>query len=263
MKHTKKTALTAAMLTAAMSMTAGVTLTSCYPQIVYGPPESYETPTNPSEPAPSAYEPSTEEIQDVYGPPIYFETTTVEEMVPQPDYGPMPAWTTETTAVTQDPVITTTEMEAQPTYGPEFFCGDITHDNVVDTFDLIAMRQLFTKNKLGKIPYSPEADLNYDGKVSLADLVTLNKFMLGNKEYFTKETGVPTTTTEKTRYQPDPVTTTEMEFVAVYGPPAWFEESTETTTVPDEIDEPDVTTTTEAQLDPLYGPPSWFGKEDK
>ena len=212
----------------------------------------------------SAYDPSEEPIQDVYGPPIYFETTTVEEMVPQPDYGPMPAWTTETTAVTQDPVITTTEMEAQPTYGPEFFCGDITHDNVVDTFDLIAMRQLFTKNKLGKIPYSPEADLNYDGKVSLADLVTLNKFMLGNKEYFTKETGVPTTTTEKTWYQPDPVTTTtEMEFVAVYGPPAWFEESTETTTVPDEIDESDVTTTTEAQLDPLYGPPSWFGKEDK
>lgn len=237
MKKTDKTALTAAAFAAALNI------------VPMGA---------------SAYDPSEEPIQDVYGPPIYFETTTVEEMVPQPDYGPMPAWTTETTAVTQDPVITTTEMQAQPTYGPEFFCGDITHDNVVDTFDLIAMRQLFTKNKLGKIPYSPEADLNYDGKVSLADLVTLNKFMLGNKEYFTKETGVPTTTTEKTWYQPDPVTTTtEMEFVAVYGPPAWFEESTETTTVPDEIDEPDVTTTTEAQLDPLYGPPSWFGKEDK
>ena len=237
MKKTDKTALTAAAFAAALNI------------VPMGA---------------SAYDPSEEPIQDVYGPPIYFETTTVEEMVPQPDYGPMPAWTTETTAVTQDPVITTTEMEAQPTYGPEFFCGDITHDNVVDTFDLIAMRQLFTKNKLGKIPYSPEADLNYDGKVSLADLVTLNKFMLGNKEYFTKETGVPTTTTEKTWYQPDPVTTTtEMEFVAVYGPPAWFEESTETTTVPDEIDETDVTTTTEAQLDPLYGPPSWFGKEDK
>ncbi len=237
MKKTDKTALTAAAFAAALNI------------VPMGA---------------SAYDPSEEPIQDVYGPPIYFDTTTVEEMVPQPDYGPMPAWTTETTAVTQDPVITTTEMEAQPTYGPEFFCGDITHDNVVDTFDLIAMRQLFTKNKLGKIPYSPEADLNYDGKVSLADLVTLNKFMLGNKEYFTKETGVPTTTTEKTWYQPDPVTTTtEMEFVAVYGPPAWFEESTETTTVPDEIDEPDVTTTTEAQLDPLYGPPSWFGKEDK
>lgn len=237
MKKTDKTALTAAAFAAALNI------------VPMGA---------------SAYDPSEEPIQDVYGPPIYFETTTVEEMVPQPDYGPMPAWTTETTAVTQDPVITTTEMEVQPTYGPEFFCGDITHDNVVDTFDLIAMRQLFTKNKLGKIPYSPEADLNYDGKVSLADLVTLNKFMLGNKEYFTKETGVPTTTTEKTRYHPDPVTTTtEMEFVAVYGPPAWFEESTETTTVPDEIDDPDVTTTTEAQLDPLYGPPSWFGKEDK
>ena len=237
MKKTDKTALTAAAFAAALNI------------VPMGA---------------SAYDPSEEPIQDVYGPPIYFETTTVEEMVPQPDYGPMPAWTTETTAVTQDPVITTTEMEAQPTYGPEFFCGDITHDNVVVTFDLIAMRQLFTKNKLGKIPYSPEADLNYDGKVSLADLVTLNKFMLGNKEYFTKETGVPTTTTEKTWYQPDPVTTTtEMEFVAVYGPPAWFEESTETTTVPDEIDESDVTTTTEAQLDPLYGPPSWFGKEDK
>lgn len=233
MKKTDKTALTAAAFAAALNI------------VPMGA---------------SAYDPSEEPIQDVYGPPIYFETTTVEEMVPQPDYGPMPAWTTETTAVTQDPVITTTEMEAQPTYGPEFFCGDITHDNVVDTFDLIAMRQLFTKNKLGKIPYSPEADLNYDGKVSLADLVTLNKFMLGNKEYFTKETGVPTTTTEKTWYQPDPVTTTtEMEFVAVYGPPSWFGLETTTAIAPEE----DPVTTTENNYSTVYGPPSWFGGEDK
>jgi len=114
MKHTKKTALTAAMLTAAMSMTAGVTLTSCYPQIVYGPPESYETPTKPSEPAPSAYEPSTEEIQDVYGPPPVEEEDTSAAVT---EVDVLPEETT--TVTTEDSTDSTTKpVDMQLVYGP-------------------------------------------------------------------------------------------------------------------------------------------------
>ena len=58
MKHTKKTALTAAVLSAAVS------LSSCNGgddlQAVYGPPQ---------------YEPSSENVQEVYGPPETSETT--------------------------------------------------------------------------------------------------------------------------------------------------------------------------------------------
>ena len=112
MKHTKKTALTAALLTAAVSMTAGVTLTSCYPQVVYGPPESYETPTKPTES--TTYEPSTEEIQDVYGPPpVEYEDTTAS--VTEADV--LPDETTEA-AVTDSNDMTTKPVNMQVVYGP-------------------------------------------------------------------------------------------------------------------------------------------------
>ena len=65
MKHTYKTALTAAMLTAAVSMASAAALTSCHPSMVYGPPD-YE------------YEPSSEDIQEEYGPPVAYEDETEE-----------------------------------------------------------------------------------------------------------------------------------------------------------------------------------------
>ncbi len=111
MKHTKKTALTAAMLTAAVSMASAVTLTSCYPQIAYGPPESDETAASADEPA--SYEPSTEEIQDVYGPPPAVDEdepilTTKIEVLPE-----------ETTAGTVDESTETTKaLNMQVVYGP-------------------------------------------------------------------------------------------------------------------------------------------------
>jgi len=84
-KHTKKTALTAAVLTAAMS------LVSCTGgdddmQTVYGPP-------------PTSYEPSSEEMQEVYGPP-----PTSEE-------------TTDSTAETTEPT-ETAPQNMQVVYGP-------------------------------------------------------------------------------------------------------------------------------------------------
>lgn len=75
MKHTKKTALTAAVLAAAMGLSACEGGSEVV-ETVYGPP--------------SAYVPETEEIQDVYGPPPVVseetepvETTTVIEVLPE------------------------------------------------------------------------------------------------------------------------------------------------------------------------------------
>ena len=86
-----------------------------------------------------------DDVQDVYGPPVYFETTTFEEPVPQPDYGPIPAWTTETTAVSEETTTDVTEIVPQPTYGPPIPTGDMDFDGLVDSFDLINMRKLFSK----------------------------------------------------------------------------------------------------------------------
>jgi hypothetical protein len=92
MKHTAKTALTAAILTAAVSLTACNGDDSGY-ATVYGPP--------------SAYEPETEVQEDVYGPPPVMEeetdppeTTTVIDIKPA-----------ETSA-------TTVEKRFQTVYGP-------------------------------------------------------------------------------------------------------------------------------------------------
>lgn len=70
MKKTKKTALTAAVLSAAVSLSACNWFGSEY-QVVYGPPpeeyeeEATEEATEPTE----QFEPSEQEIQFVYGPP--------------------------------------------------------------------------------------------------------------------------------------------------------------------------------------------------
>ena len=113
MKHTKKTALTAAMLTAAVSMASAVTLTSCFPQTAYGPPDSGEPAVSVAEP--TTYEPSTEEIQDVYGPPPAFEdedepiVTTKIEVLPEETMDANAAENTETT---------TKAVNMQVVYGP-------------------------------------------------------------------------------------------------------------------------------------------------
>ncbi|MDO4863356.1 MAG: hypothetical protein Q4A05_04215 [Ruminococcus sp.] len=97
MKHTKKTALTAALLTAAGC------LVSCN-----GEPSSLQTEYGP----PPVYEPATEEIQDVYGPPPFEEedttmvTTTIDIL---PD---------ETTTVSESEETSTKPVDMQLVYGP-------------------------------------------------------------------------------------------------------------------------------------------------
>ncbi|MDO4863357.1 MAG: dockerin type I repeat-containing protein [Ruminococcus sp.] len=186
----------------------------------------------------AAYDPSEEPIQDVYGPPVYFETTTPEQMTPQPDYGPMPAYTTETTAVPVETTVTVTEVIPQPVYGPPIIQGDLNFDGVVDSFDLINMRKLFSNGEYSE-HYDEASDINRDGRVTVADLVLMNRYLLGKD----KVMGESNTT------EPEITTTTETEFYAVYGPPAWFDQ--QTTVAPD-----DPIADTETSFTTVYGPPA-------
>lgn len=219
MKKTDKTALTAAVFAAALNV------------VPMGA---------------SAYDPSEEEIQDVYGPPAYYETTTFEEPVPQPDYGPMPAWTTETTAVPEETTTEVTEVIPQPAYGPPIATGDTNFDGVVDSFDLINMRKLFSKANYS-VYYDRAADINEDGILTVADLVLMNRYLLGRD----KVIGVPDIYDE-----PDVTTTTENNYASVYGPPAWFEEQT---TAVATVEEP--VTTLQTEFFAVYGPPAWFEQQ--
>ena len=60
-------------------------------------------------------------------------------------------------------------------------------------------------------------DVNNDGKFSIADLVVLNKYLLGK----INKIG-PNYKAEVTTPPEDPIETTETRMAAVYGPPSWF-----------------------------------------
>ena len=62
----------------------------------------------------------------------------------------------------------------------EFIRGDLTGDNIIDSFDMIFLRQAFIKSFESKIVL-PESDINNDGQFTIADLVTLQRYLLGYK----------------------------------------------------------------------------------
>lgn len=99
MKKTKKTILTAALLSAAAAMT----LTGCTKddvQTVYGPPpdedtsvtsenkESSDAPESVPADEPSEYDPSSEEVQDVYGPPPEDDESSIAPDDEESSYAP-------------------------------------------------------------------------------------------------------------------------------------------------------------------------------
>ncbi len=195
---------------------------------VYGPPSIFTTTVPDDEedvPVTTTTEPILPGFTTVYGPPSIFTTTTPkdkEDVV---------------TTTTVDKVIAELENDGQPVYGPKPFYGDLNNDGVTDVFDMILLREEFAKPNP---EYSFTADVNYDMKVSVADLVLLNKYLLGQIDDI-----------RNPNKEEDVVTTTKELIQDVYGPPpSWY-----TTTV-DDLDDPDVTTT--ATFAPLYGPPSIF-----
>ena len=86
-----------------------------------------------------------------------------------------PAATTTTTTTTAATTTTTTTTE--PFETREIILGDINSDGVIDVFDVISMRKALLSGSR-----SAEFDLNGDNEVGVADLVKLQRFILGNKD---------------------------------------------------------------------------------
>ncbi|MCR4638399.1 dockerin type I repeat-containing protein [Ruminococcus sp.] len=171
------------LLTAALFATANVSAM---------PVMAGEGPTS-APPAEAAYDPASEQIQDVYGPPpsvLVDVTTTTTQLV----YGTQPTTkliseTSTTTSVTNTETwtnyfTTTTTTAPQPAYGPPLqdFVGDVNFDGNVDSFDLVAVRKMLVK---GTDKYSDAqmeayyADMNNDKKLTIADLILLQEYVLG------------------------------------------------------------------------------------
>lgn len=253
MKKTEKTALTAAIFAAAMCGTANTAsepveaaaFTSTTTSVV-----GSEFVGNQPAISPDAIKELNSKMAPVYGPPPSYDdsdnseedviTTTRTTTVPL--YGP-PRTTTVTPVpdeqeTTTDFVIAELKTNGQPVYGPAPFYGDVNDDGRTDVFDMILLRERFAKNDTS---YSFMADVNYDLKISVADLVVLQNFLLGKID---RDEPLTTDTTEEVIPQPS------------YGPPYW-----ETTTVPD--DEEDTITTSKeddvitetTMTQPSYGPP--------
>ena len=102
-------------------------------------------------------------------------TTTTD--YPTPLYG-------TTAPINLEEYLTTTTTVPQPVYGPPIqdWVGDVNLDGSVDSFDVLSVRKMLIK---GTDKYSDEykeayyGDMNNDGKLTIADLILLQKYVLG------------------------------------------------------------------------------------
>ena len=179
MKKTIRTVLTAAMFASANmaaipSSAAGETnqqaneptnsevLTemtdSRKPMPLYGPPEVLRTLTTP--PLETLTTTTTTFMHTLYGPP-WMLTSTV------------PTSTTEAVTTTMPVVL----------YGPPLYyrlLGDVNLDQQIDSFDAIALRRMLVTRKAQNFASSSYGDINRDGKVNIADLLLLQRYLLGD-----------------------------------------------------------------------------------
>ncbi len=147
---------------------------------VYGPPVSQVT-TSVEDYNPKQTETT---FVAVYGPPVSQVTTSVEDYNPKQTettfaavYGPAPFWTT--TMPTETMTVPTV-----PVYGPPIaWKGDLDSDNRIDVFDMIEMRKKYFEAVMYG-DYDYRADVNDDGEVNVADMVMLQKYILGEIKDF-------------------------------------------------------------------------------
>ena len=105
--------------------------------------------------------------------------TTLTTTMPRTVYGPT-STSTVTTSEQEDIVELTTTMLPQPAYGPApTIKGDVNGDYTVDIFDSIAMRKAILFDEYADTVNLHFSDLNKDGRISVGDLVILNKYLLG------------------------------------------------------------------------------------
>jgi len=212
-----------------------VKVTSRPEQPAYGTLPAYETTTSSVEDIVTTTNMMTYPAYGTIQP--YTTTSTVETIINQftttveTVYGP-PAWFTSTTT-TEDIINTTTTM-TYPVYGVMQIFGDLNWDEKTDVFDLITLRKAILNNE-----YRLEYDVNDDGEVGIADLISLQNFILGRY------------TTRDEMYNPEiPDVTTLIETfttttAVLYGPPWVFPDYTGT--IPDWALNPTTQTTVEEE----------------
>ncbi len=212
-----------------------VKVTSRPEQPAYGTLPAYETTTSSVEDIVTTTNMMTYPAYGTIQP--YTTTSTVETIINQftttveTVYGP-PAWFTSTTT-TEDIISTTTTM-TYPVYGVMQIFGDLNWDEKTDVFDLITLRKAILNNE-----YHLEYDVNDDGEVGIADLISLQNFILGRY------------TTRDEMYNPEiPDITTLIETfttttAVLYGPPWVFPDYTGT--IPDWALNPTTQTTVEEE----------------
>ncbi len=252
---------------------------------LYGPPrtttsssvEEEEITTSPYEDEEDIITTTREYFVALYAPPEYMTTTKVSDedivtttrMTTQTVYGP-PRTTATTTVTTEDIVIAELQTNGQPVYGPAPLYGDVNGNGRTDVFDMILLRERFAENNTN---YSFAADVNSDMKISVADLVILQKFLLGKIDdiRYPEREDIVTTTMDDFQdvYGPPPTWTTAVpedddpvssatRTQPVYGAPVTITkaEESEQTTAPD--DNEDVVTQVQTTVKPTYGPPPSF-----
>lgn len=141
--------------------------------------------------------------QTLYGPPWVLRSTTTTTTMPVLLYGPPP---------------TTTTLDRDLEENLEKMKGDVNGDEVIDTFDAIALRRaiLFDeyKDKRAKLL----SDINSDGKIDVTDLVLLQRFLLGAIKDFrdNNSTSMSDKTTTKEKLRTTTTTTTTKTSDAIF-----------------------------------------------
>ena len=148
-----------------------------------------EQPTYDLYGVPPMFDPNNTDITEWLDQPWDFSdlektvTTATTTSVPALVYGPAP--TTTVSDADWDDVVTTltTVMIPQPAYGaPEAIIGDVNFDNQINSFDVLAVRKLLVNGAdtyKDQVMDLKQADINADGKLNIADLLLLQRYVLG------------------------------------------------------------------------------------
>jgi hypothetical protein len=140
--------------------------------------------------------------QTLYGPPWILRTTTTTTM-PVLLYGPPP---------------TTTTLDRDLEENLEKMRGDVNGDEVIDTFDAIALRRAILFDEYKDQRAKLLSDINSDGKIDVTDLVLLQRFLLGAIKDFrnNNSTSMSDKTTTKEKLRTTTTTTTTKTSDAIF-----------------------------------------------
>ncbi len=141
--------------------------------------------------------------QTLYGPPWVLRSTTTTTTMPVLLYGPPP---------------TTTTLDRDLEENLEKMRGDVNGDEVIDTFDAIALRRAILFDEYKDQRAKLLSDINSDGKIDVTDLVLLQRFLLGAIKDFrdNNSTSMSDKTTTKEKLRTTTTTTTTKTSDAIF-----------------------------------------------